>query len=215
MLYDTTPTVVTLTQAQYDALDTADKMNGTIYLITDINGTGDKFQPIIYSEEEREVGVWENGKPIYKKSFVFTTALSLAADQSWVATNFNITNIELIVKSELIRAAQSGAVAHNSNVLNGNIRLSTSTVNRDITAGSTLTVYYTKSTDAAGSGTWTPQGVPAIHYSNDEHIVGTWIDGSTLYEKTVVTGGSVPSGATLIERIFQTGYDTIRYTKSS
>ena len=35
MWYETTPTVVKLTQAQYDALDTADKMNGTIYFITD------------------------------------------------------------------------------------------------------------------------------------------------------------------------------------
>lgn len=51
-------------------------------------------------------------------------------------------------------------------------------------------------------------------YSEDEHIVGTWIDGKTLYEKTVTTGGSVPTGATLIERIVQTGYDTIRYTKT-
>lgn len=51
-------------------------------------------------------------------------------------------------------------------------------------------------------------------YSTDEQIVGTWIDGSTLYEKTVTTGGSVPTGATLIERIVQTGYDTIRYTKT-
>lgn len=35
MLYDTTPTVVKLTQAQYDALDPADKLNGTIYFISD------------------------------------------------------------------------------------------------------------------------------------------------------------------------------------
>ena len=52
-------------------------------------------------------------------------------------------------------------------------------------------------------------------YSTSEQIVGKWIDGSTLYEKTVTTGGSVPSGATLIERIVQTGYDTLHYIKSS
>jgi hypothetical protein len=43
---------------------------------------------------------------------------------------------------------------------------------------------YTKTTDAPGSGTWTPQGVPAVHYSTDEKVVGTWIDGSTIYEIT-------------------------------
>lgn len=35
MLYDTIPTIVKLTQAQYDALDPDDKLNGTIYFITD------------------------------------------------------------------------------------------------------------------------------------------------------------------------------------
>jgi hypothetical protein len=49
-----------------------------------------------------------------------------------------------------------------------------------------VTVQYTKTTDTAGSGQWTPQGVPAHHYSTDEQVVGTWIDGSTIYEKTLV-----------------------------
>lgn len=58
-------------------------------------------------------------------------------------------------------------------------------------------------------------GSNALHtYSQNEQIVGKWVDGKTLYEKTVTTGGSVPTGATLIERIVQTGYDTIRYTKT-
>ena len=52
-------------------------------------------------------------------------------------------------------------------------------------------------------------------FSTDEKMIGCWIDGRPLYQKTVSTGGSVPSGATLIERIVQTGNDTIRYTKSS
>ena len=55
------------------------------------------------------------------------------------------------------------------------------------------------------------EGFGAITYSTDERKVGTWIDGSALFQKTVATGGAVPTGATLIERITQTGYDTIRY----
>lgn len=35
MLYDTTPVIVKLTQQQYDNLDQADKLNGTIYMLTD------------------------------------------------------------------------------------------------------------------------------------------------------------------------------------
>ena len=56
-----------------------------------------------------------------------------------------------------------------------------------------------------------------INYSTQEQDTGTkWIDGKTIYQKTVATGGSVPTGGTLIQRIehAQTGYDTIFYTKS-
>jgi hypothetical protein len=45
------------------------------------------------------------------------------------------------------------------------------------------TYQYTKTTDTAGSGTWTPEGVPAHHYSTSEQVIGTWIDGKPLYEK--------------------------------
>lgn len=51
------------------------------------------------------------------------------------------------------------------------------------------------------------------NYSLDEQVVGTWIDGSMLYQKTVTTGSSVPTGGTLIQRIVQTGYDTLLYIK--
>lgn len=56
--------------------------------------------------------------------------------------------------------------------------------------------------------------VDPVHYSTDEQVIGTWIDGSTLYQKTVTTGGNVPTGATLIYREVRTGYDVIEYTKS-
>jgi len=62
----------------------------------------------------------------------------------------------------------------------------------------------------------TVSGDPNGHvYSTEEQVVGTWIDGNTLYEKTVTTGGSVPSGATEIYRETFTGYDVLGYTKTS
>lgn len=33
-----------------------------------------------------------------------------------------------------------------------------------------------------------------VNYSTDEHIIGTWVDGSTLYEKTV-NFGTLPNNA--------------------
>jgi hypothetical protein len=52
-------------------------------------------------------------------------------------------------------------------------------------------------------------------YSTDEKMIGCWVDNRPLYQKTVATGGNVPSGATLIQRTTQTGYDTILYTKTT
>ena len=49
-------------------------------------------------------------------------------------------------------------------------------------------VQYTKTTDAPGSGKYVPSGAPAIHYTTDEQIIGTWIDGKPIYQKTVDCG---------------------------
>lgn len=48
------------------------------------------------------------------------------------------------------------------------------------------------------------------HYSEEEQVFGTWIDGSTIYEITVETGEPVDGE---IERIVRNDYDTVRYLK--
>lgn len=72
------------------------------------------------------------------------------------------------------------------------------------------------------------------NYSTDEQIVGTWIDGSTVYEKTLLTpsavtiastgawvssGVSAPSGSTVIEadivNLYATGVIGIYVSASS
>ena len=179
-----------LTQAEYDALTPAEKNNGTIYFITDTNGDGEDFQPVIYSLEEREIGVWTDGKPLYEKTIVETLDTSPST-----VVNLASMNVDTIVSISgmLVNTqAQFGYKMLLSGIVNdGNSSGIYVTREGDMKvyyAGNyqsvTVTIRYTKTTDTAGSGTWTPQGVPALHYSADEHVVGTWIDGSTLYEKT-------------------------------
>ena len=73
-----------------------------------------------------------------------------------------------------------------------------------------FTLQYTKTTDTAGSGTWTPQGVPAKHYSTEEKVIGTWIDGSTIYEKTYTgLNLSISSSAWGSSSILKTGIDRV------
>ena len=153
--------------------------------------------PECYSTEERQVGCWTDGKPLYAKTFFET-----------FSTNYvDIT----IPTTHEIKLLDGGVDSNNHDNF---LHLGYGTSSNDMCgayeyeAGKIrfqnffypsrpngwLVVYYTKSTDTAGSGVWTPSGIPAVHYSTNEHVIGTWIDGKTLYEKTVsFTTGSVGS----------------------
>lgn len=62
-----------LTQAEFDALPEAQKASGT-YFVDD--GQGGSSGSVIYSTEEQVIGKWINGKPLYQKTFIGTTAAS-------------------------------------------------------------------------------------------------------------------------------------------
>lgn len=179
-----------LTYNEYLALPEEEKTNGTTYYVKDINGIGeDQFQPIIYSEDEHEIGVWTDGRPIYKKTVVNTLALTSSWQQYIPASD-----IAVVISAEGIyrRGGEYVSCAFSQYAIGAWI-LRDGYIQVGINGGENdweivaLTIRYTKSTDQPGSGQWTPQGVPALHYSTEEQVVGTWIDGSTLYEKTYVT----------------------------
>ena len=168
-----------LTYDEYIALPEEEKTNGTTYYVKDINGVGkDQFQPIIYSEEEREIGVWTDGKPLYQKTAFVTpgntismVGLSLKYGQCYsINTSGGIASVPYNDGSYTVWWMSNDA-----------IRFAT----QHNISQYVITYQYTKDSDQPGSGQWTPQGVPAVHYSTDEHVVGTWIDGSTIYERTV------------------------------
>lgn len=173
-----------MTKAEFDLLSDAEKV-GIIDVIDVTSNSENEFQPVIYSTDEREIGVWTDGKPLYQKSFSYNVSSSTT-----YSINVTSCNIDVFVSYEL-----SGA--GNTYYYGGGdyIRAYIADVNPVttliVTGGSSypkaigyITIRYTKTTDTAGSGQWTPQGVPAVHYSTDEHIIGTWVDESTLYEKT-------------------------------
>lgn len=182
--------VVSLTYDEYVALPEETKNNGNLYLLTDVNGTGDDFQPIIYSEEEREIGVWTDGKPLYEKTYILSNDVSIGyTDWTSISDLDDIKDtIDTIVgcqsfwKTSTVTLTASIYASFNKQN-DAHIKF-IDPRNGASTTISIITIRYTKTTDTPGSGVWTPQGVPAIHYSEDEHIVGTWIDGSTIYEKT-------------------------------
>jgi hypothetical protein len=181
----------------FDTLDVTVQYTKT----TDAPGTGPTkgnliYLPALYSEEEREVGVWTDGKPLYQKTWDLG-AETLLNGATYIST-IDISGMEKILPGKAIgeQYVQSSPImAYNDNnklyvVPNAGIYVRY------------ITLQYTKTTDQPGSGTWTPEGQLAHHYSTSEKIVGTWIDGSTVYERTQNGGISISTNDTWYDTIF-------------
>ena len=198
-----------LTWDEYEALTEEEKTNGTVYYITDADEIEpDKFRPVIYSEDEREIGVWTDGKPLYQKTYIVN---NISADTE---IDLNIPNIEKVINQwgtwDRTNGINNGPWTYDLNAVNETSFATNFIVLCRVKIGPNklyigypstaaygtiseirCTIQYTKTTDFPGSGKWTPQGVPAKHYSTDEHVIGTWVNGSTIYEKTFVLTSSL------------------------
>lgn len=185
-----------MTKAEYDLLTEAEKTG--LINITDITGgNDDRFQPVIYSEDEREIGVWTDGKPLYEKTY-HNSAITIASNSELTIDDFsdkfpvsccgvmrNTTDGRTYYPNWTYNASGQANIYYKK-VDNGNLVLRSEGDSWGNTWEVFTVVRYTKDSDTEGSGQWTPQGVPAHHYSTNEQIVGTWVDGKTLYEKTVI-----------------------------
>ncbi|MBP5598188.1 MAG: hypothetical protein J6Y02_22665 [Pseudobutyrivibrio sp.] len=184
--------VRSMTKAQFDQLTNNEK-TGFINITDITGGNDDRFQPVIYSTDEREIGVWTDGKPLYEKTY-HQTSLSIARNTELTIDDFtgkfpiSCHGVMYCTDGRTYYPSWAYGGSSNYNIYykkkdNGIFVLSSENDVWGNTWGIFTTVRYTKDSDTEGSGQWTPQGVPAHHYSTDEQVVGTWIDGSTLYEK--------------------------------
>ena len=200
---------VELTQAQYDALPASKLTDGILYCIKDTGIVeGNQFTPVIYSLEEREIGTWTDGKPLYQITkiipFSSTTTTGTIIEIPLLSSGQNLINIVEAFATDLtygdIRYGLTAYVSNNSTGrwfefarwYGGLCICTTSTTYTANINDIRITYQYTKTTDVPGSGSWTIGGVPTHHYSTTEQVIGTWIDGSTLYEKTI-SFGSLPN----------------------
>lgn len=157
--------------------------NYTVYGLT--QGTSGIFTPIIYSDNERVVGVWRDNKPLYQRILTLTQDTALVMD-SWVKTEFNKDTMETLVRVNAT-IGTSGAIieALSGGFIDGKLALNSArTVGLNVSDNARLIVQYTKTTDVAGSGNWNTDGVPTVHYSTSEQVIGTWIDGKPIYQCT-------------------------------
>lgn len=137
-----------------------------------------------YSTQEREIGCWTDGKPLYQKTW---TGLNVTPSyNSWSNVIPNDVNIETLVGWQALSNGDYKNLDGTGiewQVYGGYVRAEYNQ-NSNVRTIEILTLQYTKTTDVAGSGTWTPLGKPTVHYSTDEQVIGTWIDGKPLYQRT-------------------------------
>lgn len=168
-------------------------------------GTSGIFTPIIYSDTERVVGVWRDNKPLYQKTTHIGAISANASSAFSVGVGANV--VETMVSYNVIAYVSSGAWVNLPQPLPSNISSYASYVDNYNKANDTITiitgadrdfsdafvtVQYTKLSDSAGSGNWNTDGVPTVHYSTSEQVIGTWTNNKPLYQRTYsLTGGIV------------------------
>ena len=149
----------------------------------------------IYSTDEKMIGQWIDGKPLYQKTIVTTTP---EAAQSGTAGKYVDIGADIdfgkIVSFEILDVASILPMPYFKNDLSAFVKgylynhtyvahPNTIVINCNSWYEKTcyVTIQYTKTTDSAiaiGDET---------DYSTSEKIVGTWIDGKPLYQKTIVS----------------------------
>ena len=169
----------------------------------------------LYSTTEKVVGCWTDGRPIYQKTFTGTipnattvgtgvsSTISVGASvQDYIKLDFRFiasskNQMDLSIYSDAqIGVSQSGDVNFNGIRLYGSPNSATNNKNCIVVINSntssnglsyTVTARYTKTTDSANSFKYADEN----DYSTSEKIVGTWIDGKPIYQRTYT--GTLPA----------------------
>lgn len=173
------------------------------------SGQGTKIpREQIYSTTEKVVGCWTDGRPVYQKT-IETTTPTTTTTGSMVNTmvSTGISNIRQVVQINAYTVRNNSYFSipmtiENSNRLTIGMRTNSAStdpnklsISNSVAEWSGLPLYvtiqYTKTTDSANSFNY---GDPN-DYSTTEKIVGSWIDGKPLYEKTI-SCGTLPNNDT-------------------
>ena len=153
----------------------------------------------IYSTTEKIVGCWTDGRPVYQKTVSFGALPDGSAAKS---VPHGINNLDKVINTEINSKHNSvnmnievpfigwiDTTRHGIGVKinETNIIIQCSYYYAEFT-NTYVTIRYTKTTDAANSFNYADEN----DYSTTEHVVGKWIDGSSIYQRTFT--GTVPSG---------------------
>ena len=150
----------------------------------------------LYSTTEKIVGCWVDGRPVYQK----TISCGTFPNNSTKQVAHGISNLSQVVK--IFGFAKNTVnnewnmipiAMQSSNLLQYQVRCKITLTNVEIITGTSyeqamdcyITIQYTKTTDAANSFNYADEN----DYSTNEKIVGFWIDGKPVYQKSFSESG--------------------------
>ena len=175
-----------------------------------------------YSEEEQLIGQWVDGKPIYRKIIQLTETISLG-NSNWTSTGYVMEDMIPIS----VRAIYYDDNGENNTpplafyILNNILQLmSYRNGTQLITPNHYLVIEYTKTTDTSidkkeivANGI-NMQLYDGTHYSEDELLIGQWIDGKPLYRKVYTVTKEIKGNEVKLADISILNIDTIVDTKA-
>ena len=197
-LYSTVKTSKVAAQGGTDLslVTTGEKYNWNNPGIPVVSNQFDKAN--IYSTTEKIVGCWTDGRPVYQK----TVSFGALPNKTIKEVNHSISNIKEVIRAFGISNDGSDGFQIMPLVGNGSgiayqvsLKITKTKIicrcDEDMESfypNTYVTLQYTKTTDAANSFNYADEN----DYSTTEHVVGKWIDGSPIYQRTFT--GTVPSG---------------------
>lgn len=166
-----------------------------------------EYASACYDTNEREVGCWVDGKPIYQKTIVLNSSV-INDEVHTDVTSLNIDRCVGIFGVYTRKASGGYNFTYAFNTYESNAYCSWARyydsqkeITHKIYLGSgestdyqAITIRYTKTTDVAGSGKLTPTAMPTVHYDGNEKVIGTWF-GETLYEKVISLTSGIAIGS--------------------
>ena len=144
----------------------------------------------LYSTDEKMIGTWIDGKPLYQRMLEFGEI----AIGAFPITDISSWNIDQIVKMDGLWLRKDAPCWYNFTgvdsqtkgvcVVYGDHTGGTYIYNASnyVVAKAYVFYQYTKTTDSSISIG------EATDYSTDEKIIGTWLSGEPIYQKTVSCG---------------------------
>ena len=105
-----------------------------------------------YSEDEKVIGVWTDGRPVYRKVYKYVSTMKINKD-TWTNSNIKLDNVDIIISSKVFGGSY-GVYSDIQSSINGTVGIPSGTLaiySTTVLHFDYLIIEYTKTTDAVNS----------------------------------------------------------------